>query len=513
MDYDDLDDDIDRRPYDDMPSGGGRSYHIPELVKDFISFFHRKFMDRNTAEILELTTGSFERLSERYYKNIVWPPAESVGFLCDNDPIFLMLYRELYFRHIYARLTPTIQHRFESWENYCQLMQFFLNSNGLEFDLPAQWIWDMIDEYIYQFQSFCQYRANPKHKTEEEIELLKQNPQVWSVHEVLQNLHDLVKKSNIRETLHKDDLSEEGSGHIYRLLGYFAMIGQLRVHCLLGDYHLALKSVASLDLSNKNATLFTSVTACQVTTYYYVGFAYLMMRRYVDCIKSIQHVLLYITRAKAAHAKSGYQSEQIMKKTDQMYGMVALALALAPQRIDENIQQVVREKYAEKLQRLQRGEEDAFRELFAFCCPKFISPVGPNYEEPAGSSKGDAYVLQLRMFLAEVRQQSMLPTIRSYLRLYTTIPVPKLVDFLGQSESDFRTQMMCLKHKTRQLVWKGGAALQGAWSSASDVDFFIDVDMVHVADVKKQRSFVDYFVRHINKFDEISASLLDAPRV
>jgi hypothetical protein len=44
--------------------------------------------------------------------------------------------------------------------------------------LPNQWLWDMVDEFVYQFQSFCQYRAKMKNKTEQEIDLLRQFDQV-----------------------------------------------------------------------------------------------------------------------------------------------------------------------------------------------------------------------------------------------------------------------------------------------------------------------------------------------
>ena len=39
-----------------------------------------------------------------------------------------------------------------------------------------------------------------------------------------------------------------GSRPIYRLLGYFSLIGLLRVHVLLGDYSLALTVVEKVDL-------------------------------------------------------------------------------------------------------------------------------------------------------------------------------------------------------------------------------------------------------------------------
>ncbi|XP_019416455.1 PREDICTED: uncharacterized protein LOC109327758 [Lupinus angustifolius] len=69
-----------------------------------------------------------------------------------------------------------------------------------------QWLWDMVDEFVYQFQSFCQYRAKMKNKTEQEIALLRQFDQAWSVYGVLNFLQALVEKSNIIQILEKSNI-------------------------------------------------------------------------------------------------------------------------------------------------------------------------------------------------------------------------------------------------------------------------------------------------------------------
>jgi len=58
----------------------------------------------------------FNRLTEKFYQKAPWPDAESIAPIVNNDPHFLILYRELYYRHIYARLTPTIEHRFGAYD-------------------------------------------------------------------------------------------------------------------------------------------------------------------------------------------------------------------------------------------------------------------------------------------------------------------------------------------------------------------------------------------------------------
>lgn len=68
-------------------------------------------------------------------------------------------------------------------------------------DLPIQWLWDMLDEFVYQFQSFAQWRSNPKNKSEEELEMLSEAQQIWSCYSVLNVLYSLVQKSGINEQL------------------------------------------------------------------------------------------------------------------------------------------------------------------------------------------------------------------------------------------------------------------------------------------------------------------------
>ena len=76
------------------------------------------------------------------------------------------------------------------------------------------------------------------------------------------------------------------------------------------------------------------------------------------------------------------------------------------------------------------------------------------------------------------------------------------------SEDEFRTSILALKHKSTEQVWNGGAsATDGDWASSSDVDFYIEGDMVHVADQKPVKKYADWFIKHINKFDEIITDL------
>jgi translation initiation factor 3 subunit L len=132
----------------------------------------------------------------------------------------------------------------------------------------------VIDEFIYQFNSFCTYRQRvaKKAQNEEEIQILRENPQTWGCYSVLNVLYSLIQRSQMNEQLAaikagqdpNEVAGEYGSRPLYRMLGYFSIIGLLRVHCLLGDFTLALKTLDDIELNKK--AVFAKVMAAHFTT-------------------------------------------------------------------------------------------------------------------------------------------------------------------------------------------------------------------------------------------------------
>jgi len=126
-------------------------------------------------------------------------------------------------------------------------------------ELPHHWAWDIIDEFIFQFQSFCNYRQRAAKRQDDDAQILREAPTIWSCYSVLNVLYSLIQKSQMNEQLlaakeGRDEASvagEYGSKPLYRTLGYFSIIGLLRVHCLLGDFTLALKMMDNIELNKK----------------------------------------------------------------------------------------------------------------------------------------------------------------------------------------------------------------------------------------------------------------------
>ncbi|KAL3877920.1 hypothetical protein ACJMK2_035561 [Sinanodonta woodiana] len=496
-----------------------QTFIIPEHIKVFLTYFRKCIVDQNVYGIQDAYENGFNKLTDRFFKTNPWPDAEVVSPIVGHDHTFLILYKELYFRHIYARVPsgPTLEQRFESYYNYCNLFNYILNADRpAPLELPNQWLWDIIDEFIYQFQSFSIYRCKLNKKPPNEIELLRGNPKIWNVHSVLNVLHSLVEKSSINRQLEvytnggdPDSVAGEfGQLSLYKMLGYFSLIGLLRLHSLLGDYYQALKVLENIDFNKKN--MYSRVPACQITTFYYVGFAYMMMRRYQDAIRTFSNILLYIQRTKQMFQTKAQMYDQITKMNDKMYTLLAICLVLHPIRIDESVHSQLREKFADKMLRMQKGDMAEFEANFGFACPKFLSPVPPNYDTTMSITDfhKEPFQLQLKVFVEEVSQQIHIPTIRSYLKLYTTLPISKLATFMDINEDELRTHLMCFKHKMKNVVWtKGTSGLEGEFQSASEVDFYIDRDMIHIADTKVARRYGDFFIRQIHKFEEITKSL------
>jgi len=70
----------------------------------------------------------------------------------------------------------------------------------IDLTLTNQWLWEIIDEFVYQFQSFSQFRRSPKLNAEESA-YLKDHNYIWSVLSVLNVLYSLIDKSNINQQL------------------------------------------------------------------------------------------------------------------------------------------------------------------------------------------------------------------------------------------------------------------------------------------------------------------------
>lgn len=490
---------------------------IPQPVEEFIKTFYKAYLENNVYELHDCYENEFNKLTETYYKNTPWPdPVDQVASLVNDDQIFLVLYSEVYYRHIYARLNPTLEHRTGSYNNYCNLFNLLLNSEDgpVTFDLPNKWLWEIVDEFIYQFNQFSVYRTklilNKKNADSVELSYVQEHHEVWSAYSVLNALYSLIGRSQIVEQLKDSKITiyntnninteiagEYGSLPLYRNLGYFSLIGLLRIHTLLGDFTLALKTMEHIELDKK--AFFTKIPGCHFTTYYYVGFCYLMLHRYSDSIKTFSHILLYISRTRNINRSGQY--DVVTKKSEQMYALLTILIGLAPRRLDDTLQSGIKEKFGDKFLKIQRGGEESlaiYEELFKFGSPKFIST-----SIPIPDHVNDPLYLHLKIFMLKVKNIVFIPTLKSYLSLYSKLDMSKLANFLEIDENELMSILLTYKLNNKQLKWVDGELLNGEYVNVYGLDISLEEDngktFIHVKESKNVRKFADYFVRNTFK--------------
>jgi translation initiation factor 3 subunit L len=183
-----------------------------------------------------------------------------------------------------------------------------------------------------------------------------------------------------------------------------------------------------------------------------------------------------------------------------MYALMAICVALCPVRLDDTIHATLREKYGDQFTRMQRGGPESlpiFEELFLSACPKFISPIPPDFDNPENNVDPSQH--HLKVFMNDVKNTISTPVLKSYLKLYTTMDINKLAKFVETDAETLRKQLIVYKQKNRQIRWTEGSLLEGDLMHTSDLDFALQGDIVHVSEAKVGRRLVDWYLRNLQR--------------
>jgi translation initiation factor 3 subunit L len=456
---------------------------------------------------------------------------------CNGDPLFLAFYRELTHRHWHAVSRPSLRDRMEGWDVYRELFDELLegaeedstSSQPKLFILP-EWAFDILHEFVYQFQGFCQFRTSlynsankhglmgaaassaegdekgsskkgPPHHVVDNLAIMREDAakDVWSVDTVMDYLNRLVQIGT----------SSKCTVPAYQYFGIFASVALSRLECLLTDYSgclAALKpvlendalTVSKADQETKTfAEVINGVVAARLSLVYHAGISFLMLRRYKDASITVGDMCSFMQRGfKTGQLRQLPSSDQLYKNYDRMIALLAICTQLCPQSdiVEETIAKVIREKHGAQL-----GKE-AYTELFVFCAPKFISPAIPDFF--VSGPIENVYKQQVQMLEQELKDQPIFRDLRSFLKLYTSIPISKLVKF-GNAQHTVTS----LKLKMRQLESNNPAVPsleQATPKSALDIHYYVDVtatgdEIVHIDEAEKQRRFENYFFGQISQ--------------
>lgn len=484
------------------------SYLKTEAIKDFIFHLHEATRcHQNIDTIHKLYDGKFRELSEKYFSQCSWPSAKHVAPECSFDDDFLLFYREMAQRHLFSKQKPTLSDHLEAWNSYMNLFAFLMSSNSANMMISPQWAHEIVQEFVYHFQDFCQFRAQVSHRPEEEINILQINKNVWSLAEMKRILNGL---SNFEAFSISPDRSCEP---IHELIGYFSMIENARLECLLGDYTSSLHIVDSKKILDRSELLY-SVPTCHANASYHAGICMLMSRKYASVVDILGDVILQISRQlkPGAAVLRPHMQQSLQKTLDKIMATAAIAVVLNPgQRVDDQVLEIIDGKWNEKMKRMQFGDLSAFMDVFETNCPKFISPAYPDFTGTINPCH-EAFKGQIAVFANEISRQVSKVKIRSFLRLYSSIEVTKMAALNDSSEKEFTGKL--LAHKCRvggqnSLVSEGIDPIE---VPQSDIHYYVQRGnlLIESSSGKNDRTRASerYFTSGVRKHSELMNSVV-----
>jgi len=482
---------------------------VNQQIKDFVFDLHdacrRSHM---TDDIKRLYNNEFKDLSEKYCDKEPWPAAESISNQAIGndgrpDEYFLCVYTEMMYRHKFAKLKTSLGDRLAAWDNYCALFDHVLGGQDLETELTAQWVFDVLHEFVYQFQSFCQYRTQNAGRSAEDRVTLEAADAAWSAPAVLSYLARL-QAAGGGGTM-STGLMTKAPSVLHAQMALFAVASKSRVECLLGDYGAAVAAFDRINVFDEASEL-SKIFACRLSVMYHLGYSLMMLRRYRDALRTFDGVLAHLARTQKHNGFKAFGNEAgaVQKAMDRMMALFAVCLALAPgYAADDSALAAVKDKYGDKQTLMQRGDAQTFEAMLTYASPKHVVPAVPDYSAPVNASH-DAYRQQISLFNAEVARQTSVAALRSYLKLYSSIDLGKLARFTDDTLAGFRAKLVGAKAKLRQGAPRpvGTAEVPPA---ALDIHFYVVGDMIHVDEPPKAQRHDEYFTAQIKKFDSYTA--------
>jgi translation initiation factor 3 subunit L len=374
----------------------------------------------------------------------------------------------------------------------------------------SSWISDMLQEFVYQFQGFCQYRSLGNHRAED-VAVLEANRSVWDLAVVVKILRSLVTAG-----------SSNTSNYNLVEFGKFAVVELARLECLTGDFAASLSTLSPTALSENMGSI-TRLPLANASIYYHAGVCHMMLRQYHACIDILSSYLLGAQALRPAEKKGSGNSEksQVQKTQDRCLGLIGLAITLCPYgRIDEQVKEAVEAKYGEKMKRVATVDS-GLRDLFEACCPKFICTTVPASFTSGENQNQITFDRIVSSFVESAKDSIQSLRLLKYLRLYSTIDISKLSKACGCAENDTVRYLEVIKANTAPVadsrtVCDGAKLLElnYQWQTNTRVDYALQGNTLRscVASSKAIRgsSIQAFYVSSLKKHNDIAANITRA---
>ncbi|KAJ1613336.1 hypothetical protein OJ253_204 [Cryptosporidium canis] len=578
---------------------------FPDDVQSFLINLNDSITRRDIERIRYFHENLHNNLTFKYYMKSRWPSPSLVESLIDsfnyNSEITKLLYTEQYYRHVFAKFPNHVKwvDRVSSWRNYIALFSYLLfransnvesqnlqipnslkehlESNGIstkhegedEICLPPEIIHGLFDEFLYQFQDTCRYRTRVAHvismneQNQNEGRAIRVDQDIWRCDLIFQIFQLFVDLSGVRTLMNTDSTAPQqeqlqtlGTGDLVPIkyqLGYFSILGLLRLHVLLGSYYTAIEISNGVD-NHLFRPLLWKVQTAYVSYLYYLGFSYMMLQRYIDAIRIFQQSTVSfasnsMNSGNQSSHPSPYQHDAMGKFVDRMSWLMLFCQLLSYgnssnfNRMEESLSHQSDRKSFSPL----GSDASNWKELLFKVSPRFISPNIPiiaQRDKAIRIDQGEPQQRQIQTFSPLMHLYELSSMIRSFTKLYNNLNVDTLASLMhiakkngnlksremmksrnsgGDSKNteqliinslvsdDFevqepssiaRSQIIAIKSRSgRQRIWKSGDLHSGEVVPLNgDVDLLLDLDTIHIMEGKQvDKFFGDIFAKQILK--------------
>ena len=390
-------------------------------------------------------------------------------------------------------------------------------THSTEYVLSIQWVSDILQEFVYQFQGLCQYRLL-SHRTADDLRLLQNHRNSWSIAGVVDILRNLIAAG----------ARADASTTVIEF-GVCASIELARLQCLVGDFSSSLATLSPAALvGSQQAAIIAKVPTTYASVYFHVGVSQLMLHQYAQSIDTFSTVLLSthaLSRLSTNNSNRQVGAQSQMQKTqDKCVALLAVAMALCPScRVDDQVKELVDAKFSDKIRRISNGDLACLNDLFESSCPKFINPVIPADFTVASEVRApNAFNLLVASFIEGAKEGLQALKVLKYLHLYAAIDISKLAQISKCQESELLKYLESIKLNTshgasssssraNQSVGARALDLQTQWEQSAKVDYSIENGVVKsiVAPSKASRgsSLQSFYATSLRKQNDIIANV------
>ncbi len=193
--------------------------------------------------------------------------------------------------------------------------------------------------------------------------------------------------------------------------------------------------------------------------------------------------------------------------------LLGIALVFYPVPIDENVAANLREKFSDKLDKINRYDINTFNESFSYGCPKLIVPIKDvehfkNFGFDINPS--EAVIQQREQLSHEFAKIQQLNNLSGVLKLYDTIKVEKLAKVLDVNQDQLKSLIALYQQRINAPLKNAPfeqTIVKKLLETVQSLDFVIEGGEVKVHNKATKPNFSKIFYKNIHKIDEITRDI------